>query len=109
MQTMWTFSTKRFSIVWSIEPDYDCDFSFDETGETERNVNSGLWECFTSKVSVEFDGVEVSSDYLCGSIYEDPEKFRDHGSYFSDMVRQVVKEARQELRKPAPYIRPNAA
>jgi hypothetical protein len=117
METLWTFRTKRFCIEWQIEPDYDGDFSFDETGETAEKVNSGEWQCFVSKMVVYFDGEEIAADYLGGSIYENPADFRDHigikahdgcGSYFSDMVRQACSGARAVLKRRAetlPYIR----
>jgi hypothetical protein len=117
MQTvMWTFRTKRFKVEWSIEPDYDCDLSWDETGETREKLNSGEYECFTSKMAVYLDGREIAADYLGGSIYANPSEFRDHigmkarghGSYFSDMVREAITEARREIKRwseTAPYIR----
>lgn len=111
-QTLWTFRTRRFAVKWEISPDYDCDFSFDETGETAENVASGKWRCFTSHVTVELDGRVVGEDWLGGSIYEKPSEFRDHigmnkrghGSYFSDMVREAIREARKALAN-APKLR----
>lgn len=104
---MWKFETAQFRVIWSIEPDDYPDTSWDETGETAENLRSGLWECFTSCVSVihKPTGIVLSEDYLGGSIYENPKDFRDHfgcrtkgyGSYFSDMVRSAVKDARETL------------
>jgi len=119
METMWTFETARFRATWAIEPDDDCDLSFDETGETADNIRSGLWRCFTSRVMIELDGQEIGTDYLGGSIYANPEEFRDHiginvksrrdgknyGSYFSDMVRQAIAEAREEMKRERPKMR----
>jgi hypothetical protein len=106
-QKMWQFETAQFRIVWSIEPDEDCDFSWDETGETAENLRSGRWQCFTSCVSVihKPTGITLAEDCLGGSIYEKPADFRDHfgcrqnghGSYFSDMVRQAVSDARETI------------
>lgn len=101
MERMWKFETKRFSVEWHIEPECDPDFSFDETGETAEKIASGEWQCFTSKVAVYVDGVEIAADYLGNSIYADPKDFRDHigargayGSYFRDMVREAIATAR---------------
>jgi len=108
-QTLWTFETAQFRIEWRVTPDHDVDLSFDETGETAANLESGLWVSFGSEVRVvhKATGIELGSDSLWGSIYERPSEFRDHigmnarghGSYFSDMVRQAVSEARANLSK----------
>lgn len=114
-EEMWRFETARFAVIWDVTPSEDVDLSWDETGETAENLNSGLWVAFDSRMRVELDGVEIAADYLCGSIYEHIREFRDHvgmnarghGSYFSDMVRTAVKEARKALAdaKPAPRMR----
>lgn len=75
---MWRFETARFAVIWTISPSESCDLSWDETGETRFNLESGLWSAFDSKMSVELDGVEIAADYLGESIYEDPADFRDH-------------------------------
>lgn len=105
MQTMWTFRTRNFRIEWQIEPCDDLDLSWDETGETRDNLDSGLWEAFDSKMVVYFRGAEIGTDYLGQSIYENPSDFRDHigmnakghGSYFSDMVREAIADARRNM------------
>ena len=110
---MWEFKTKRFSVIWSIEPDSDCDLSFDETGEVAEKIASGELECFTSTMEVihRDSGAVLSTEYLGGSIYADPADFRDHigvkvksrqdgrnyGSYFSDMVRGAIGAARETI------------
>jgi hypothetical protein len=104
MKKMWEFKTKNFTVQWHIEPDSDCDTSFDETGETQEKIDSGEWECFSSRIRVIHNGTRTTlgEDWLGGSIYEDPEKFRDHigaqgkhGSYFRQMVRSAISEARE--------------
>ena len=121
MQTMWQFTIGRFTIRAAIQPSQDLDLSWCETGETARNLDSGLWEAFDTCVSVEFNGVEIASDWLCQSIYADPrEFFTDHRCpdpmgrncslmraargdnvaichYFPDMVRTAIAEARTWL------------
>lgn len=111
METMWTFETKEYRIAWKIEPDQDLDLSWDETGEVTERLKNGEFVAFLSKVSVTHKptGLELGSDYLGGSIYENPAEFRDHfgiraqgrrdgcnyGSYFSDMVREAIAQARK--------------
>lgn len=115
---MWRFETKRFAVIWDVTPSSDVDLSWDETGETAENLDSGLWTAFDSRVRVFLDGVEIGSDYLGQSIYENPSEFRDHiglavkaradghnyGSYFTDMVRTAIDEARKHL-CAAPRVR----
>jgi hypothetical protein len=104
--TIWSFETARFRIELNVEPEYNPDFSLDETGETEEKVRSGEWECVCFAVKVFFDGEEIASEYLSNSIYADVRDFRDHigshgewGSYFADMVRQACRDARKELQR----------
>lgn len=127
MQTMWQFTIGRFTIRAAIHPSQDIDLSWCETGETARNLDSGEWEAFDTCVSVEFNGVEIASDWLCQSIYADPREFftdhrcadpmnrnctimraawRGEGNpdakvlichYFPDMVRTAIAEARAWL------------
>ncbi len=110
-ETVWKFETARCRVELAFAPDFDVDLSWDETGETRANLESGLWQAFQSRVTVTIDGVERGADYIVGSIYERPLDFIDHrgmnaggyGSYFSDMVRGAIAEARKAMRSlPAP-------
>jgi len=107
---MFRFKTAQFVVRAAIFPDDDIDTSFDETGETQANLESGLWQAFGTIVTVETnDGIELSSDVLCGSIYANPRDFfKEHiglaaksrvdgvsyGCYFPEMVREAIREAR---------------
>lgn len=110
--TLWQFETRNFRVVASISPDDECDTSFDETGETRDKVRSGEWTMFETAVRVYFRDAEIGADYLGGSIYAEPRDFfREHiglaaksradgvnyGSYFPDMVREAIGEARKAL------------
>lgn len=115
METLWTFKTARFTVKWQVEFDpsyrYDGD---DDDGSIQAAIDSGEMVAFDSKVSVWLDGCEISADYLGGSVYyaHQVETFRDHvgmnarghGSYFSDMIRTAIKEARATL-SDVPRIR----
>jgi hypothetical protein len=117
METLWTFKTKRFEIHWGIEdPDF-LELSWTVRGgieigglisptwsdETARKIESGEWTAFNSSVVVYLDGVPIGADHLGGSVCENPADFRDHFgiahtgrvSYFSDMVREAIRCARQ--------------
>ena len=102
--TLWTFNTKRFSVVLECELEQDADISWDDTGEVAEKLESGEWTNFCFRVRVLFDGNDIACNYLGNSIYADPADFRDHigskgkwGSYFSDMVHQSIDEARKYL------------
>lgn len=111
-ETLWTFKTRNFTVVWSISPCDYLDLSWDDTGETTENIASGLWTAFDSTMTVYYRGAEVGVDHLGSSIYQNPADFRDHigmnakghGSYFSDMVREAVSSARARF-KNTPRLR----
>ena len=109
------FHTDRFTVTVSAWPEDDLDLSFDEDGSVKAALDGGSLEAFRVEASVLFRGVEVGVDHLGGCIYESPAKFMDHlgikrhvppggkagqcGSYFSDMVREAIAEARKTLAK----------
>lgn len=115
-ETIWTFETARFKVELILTACDSLDLSWCETGETAANLDSGLWTAFDSEVRVSLDGRAIASDYLGQSIYEDPTDFgTDHrkhsGNYFTDMVSQAVKEARDYLANApaAPQMRESVA
>lgn len=103
---IYSFKTKRFYIYAEALPEEFPDFSFDETGETARQIDSAELECFCVRVATYCDGLEIAADYLGNCIYAKARDFRDHfglrrnghGSYFSDMVKSVVSETRKKLK-----------
>lgn len=108
-KVMWSFKTKHFIVEWTTTPDVlDTSYMDQELAkDCKANVHSGKWKCFSSNVQVRVKGSNqlLASVYLGNSIYEKPAEFRDHfgmnangqGSYFSDMVREAVAEARKNL------------
>lgn len=108
-KVMWKFKTKHFTVRWIIEPDVLDTFGMDAAlaAECRSKVRSGDWECFSSEIRVTANANKmiVGEAYLGNSIYEKPEEFRDHfgmnqkgyGSYFSQMVREAVREARRNF------------
>lgn len=111
MKTMWKFKTKHFTVQWRIEKDtlYTDGMDRDTAKECRDMVRSGKWKCFASEISVVHtaSGAVLGEAFLGGSIYENPEEFRDHfgmnqkgyGSYFSQMVREAIEEARVNFAK----------
>ena len=107
-ETVWSFSTARFTLFLEAAIEPDPDISWDDTGETQENIALGTWTNYLFRVRLEMDGIEIATDYLGNSIHANASEFRDHigikklgenyGSYFSDMVRQVCSEARQIIR-----------
>jgi hypothetical protein len=121
MQTIWQFETENFIVRMSCDYDNDVDISWDETGETAEKLASGEWTAyvFHAEVIESATGTTIGEDYLGGSIYADPEDFRDHvglaiksredgrnyGSYFTDMIREAIREARKTYAKARPRLR----
>lgn len=112
MQRMWEFKIGRFILRADIEPCFDPDLSWDETGEAADKIANGIWGCFNTRVSISLNGAVIASDWLCESIYADPRDFftehyglaaksradgTNYGAYFPDMVRTAIIEARQWL------------
>ena len=116
---IYTFRTKNFAVQLSALPENDLDLSWDEDGSTAEGLESGELCAFCAEVLVLFHGIELGADYLGGCIYKRPEDFRDHlgvrqygrelsekhgreiavGSYFPSMVRQAIREARENMEK----------
>jgi len=124
---IYTFNTENFTVKIDALIEYDPDLSWDESGEMTA---------FCAKAYIlDYEGNEISSDYLGGCIYKDITDFKDnsglgytatlnrykkavkahkwlnadrerralflikkqgfcYGSYFSDMIKTVIKEAR---------------
>ena len=105
LENIYKFNTRNFEVrVDAMEENYP-DLSFDETGETAEMIERGDWLCFAVRASVSFNGMELAEDYLGNCIYENTRDFRDHfgmrqnshDSYFSDMIREVISEARKKI------------
>jgi hypothetical protein len=109
---MWEFRTRNFAVSWEVELEHNYQYDGDdEDGEVQRKLNDGDYVAFTSCMSVTYlpTGVVIARDYLGGSVYEwnKVALFRDHigmnarhhGSYFSDMVREAIAEARRRAKK----------
>ena len=115
LENIYTFKTRNFTIRVDAVEEIDPDFSFDESGETQEMIERGDWVCFAVRASVSFRNngsryananVEIGEDYLGNCIHENIRDFRDHlgikkhanrGSYFTDMIRESIREARKTL------------
>ena len=108
-KTMWKFKTRNFTIRWTSEKDVLDTNYMDKAlaDECRQKVRSGEWQCFVSDVIVTCNttGIALGEASLGNSIYANPADFRDHfgmtagnyGSYFADMVRGAIKEARERF------------
>lgn len=105
----WKFQTKNFLVEWLTD-----DEPLDTRGVTpaqarswKAKVDSGKWQCFASTFRVTFlpTHTVLAEEYLGGSIYANPQDFRDHffmtkkghGSYFRQKVEDAIRSARAEL------------
>ena len=111
MQTIWQFRTKNFRVALEADYEQDPDLSWADE-ETLEKLRDGEWTNYVFRVAVYGPrGEELGTDYLGNSIYADATEFRDHiglaeksradgrnyGSYFLDMVRGAIAEARAAL------------
>lgn len=119
LATIRVFETANFRVEVDALEDFDTDLSFDEDGSIRAGLESGSLVAFTARAQVihKETGAVLASDFLGGCIYQSIEEFEDHrecaacqrrlraergdnvivGSYFSDMVRMVCREARGQL------------
>jgi hypothetical protein len=107
VRNLWTFKTPNFAIALDCGTEWAPDFSWCDE-ETVEALNSGALECVIFRVTVsDRRGMVLGADWLGNSIYADVAEFRrEHvgaagrwGSYFPDMVRNAIREARAELRR----------
>jgi hypothetical protein len=124
---MWQFKTRNFTVRWLITPDvFDAQgLEPEQAAEWRKDIRAGRLKCFLSEIQVVCNatGIVLGEATLGNSLYDDPAKFRDHfgitakgfGSYFLQMVKQAVKEARErfpahqaaiarEIRKKQPVV-----
>lgn len=114
--TIRTFKTRNFKVIVDAIEEDDLDLSFDEDDSVRKGLESGKFVAFVARVRVLLHGSEVGTDYLGGCIYESLDAFQDHrvvgkqnadyeargesgrsGSYFHDMIRTAIAEAREHV------------
>lgn len=120
--TIWNFMTKNFAVRMSYRyQEETVDLSWDDTGEVREKLASGEWAVyvFHAEVIERATGNTIGEDYLSESIHADPMDFRDHvglgiksradgrnyGSYFMDMIREAIREARKTYATERPRLR----
>ena len=118
---VWRFETKSFTVVFEALPECDADMSWDESGDVSEKIKSGEYDLFCAHVYVLHNetGAELGNAYLGECIYERASDFRNHfglaaksrvaseragraisyGSYFPEMVKEAIGEARTNLAK----------
>jgi hypothetical protein len=113
---IWSFRTHNFKVLYSICPEPDLDLSWDDDGSTAKGIAAGELIAFQARVEVinRRTGCVLGAQYLGNCIYESAEAFISHRhpnpqyrncslnhddvrfcSYFPDMVRDAIKEARK--------------
>lgn len=115
--TIREFKTRNFTVRVTAQEEDDLDLSFDDDGSVREAIDRGELTAFCAKAAVYYRGNELATDYLGGCVYKSIADFMDHkecgkqnklyaakgetgrcGSYFTDMVKTVCREAREELR-----------
>lgn len=106
LENIYTFKTLNFTIRVDAVEETNPDFSFDDSDDTLDKIVSGEFTCFAVRASVSFRGSVVGTDYIGNCIYQNFRDFRDHlgikkhanyGSYFTEMIRESIREARKTL------------
>lgn len=105
LETLWDFKTARFRVLVNAVEDDITDLSWDEDGSVKAGLDSGKLVKFGVVCTVYLVGREVGSDSIWGCVYESYSAFVDHrgikahspksGSYFSDVVREAIADARR--------------
>jgi hypothetical protein len=112
---LWSFETANFKVVCSAEEeDLPPEDSFCDQNDIDA-VRNGAVDWFCASVKVYFRGEEIAADYLGACAYESARDFvGEHikyaayareqrakgiccGSYFSQMVRTAIEEARVHI------------
>lgn len=106
---MWQFKTRNFTVLWLISPDVlrTDGIEPERAAEWKKDIRAGKLKCFQSEIRVVCNatGVALGESYLGNSLYENPAEFRDHfgmtkggfGSYFAQMVKEAISEARERF------------
>lgn len=101
-KTIHTEDTQGFHIVFSAasEDTHPRD-SFDESchdiEDICRKIDDGTYVWFVARVEAYRHGVLLASDYLGGCLYESFADFMQEGSYYEDMVHNVITAAKSTL------------
>lgn len=119
-ETIRSFETARFAVIVDATYDDYADMSYMDADEFSEFCGKG-GASYLVRVRVMLDGVEIASNYLGGCDYYNIHDFQDHrecgrtnrefaargergrcGSYFADMIRRTIADARQTLRSREP-------
>ena len=97
-ETHWTFETENIRVTLAVAPEDDLDLSWDDDGSIREGLESGKYIAFIARVQIAHKGIGVlHEEYLGGCIYESVEQFLREKEYFSDMVRECVRQARKKI------------
>lgn len=88
-----------FTIAFHAEIEQDLDLSFDETGDTQRNLDTGHWVVFCAHVEVSKEGIVLSNQYLSNCIYASYECFYNSSGYLEDMINEGIDEAKEVIKR----------
>lgn len=105
--TLRTINTPQFAVSLQCTYEESPDSSWWDD-ETRDQITRGVYGVYVFRVVVFWRGIEIGADYLGDSVYENPRDFatehRAGASYFSDMLRAAILDARRVLRNP-PRVR----
>ena len=73
----------------------DC-FETDDVDEIVKDIDRGHLEWFMLRVRVLVEGLELSSEYLGGCLYEDPREILTDGTA-EDLIDMAMTEAKKDV------------
>lgn len=87
-----------FSVTYENSHPRDCfDFEEEEMRELCEKIDNGVYSWFIARVQAYKNGVLLGDDYLGGCLYDSPMQFVKDSDYYSDMVENVIQEARKTI------------
>ncbi len=92
----------QYTIVFkAFYEDYEADplLTEEENNRIIEQLNRGEYQCFTAKVEILVNGIEMGNNFLWQCLGNPKEFFEEKDGYFSDMVRESLNHIRHTLRE----------
>jgi hypothetical protein len=99
LHNIYTFNTARFRLEVDALIEHDPDMSWDETGQTQRDIDNydAVIFCARARITHIETGTVLGEDYLGDCIYSNYDDFKQPHGYFGDMVANVIRDSREML------------
>jgi hypothetical protein len=95
------FDIHFYALPEEMHPRHHFDDSVDDISDICDKINRGVYQWFVAKVTASKAGIELSSDYLGGCLYDSCEQFVEDNDYYSDMRNSVIQQAKEKINELA--------